>query len=164
MISPDFFGAIREKLKERYNCPVMIVQGAAGNIAPKYFESRETPIVASGKQYIRSETALEDTAQVVLDAVAPIIADIEMRETEIQMYSKNTVLYAKVPTYQIAQGIAKEAKENCGIDGTRWLKEISKLNDSGIEMQEEMVEVQYLKIGKWCLCGVPYELMVEFHG
>ena len=24
------------------------------------------------------------------------------------------------------------------------------------------MEVQYFKIGYWCLCGVPYELMVEF--
>lgn len=36
------------------------------------------------------------------------------------------------------------------------------MNDSGVKMQEEKVEVQYFKIGNWCLCGVPYELMVEF--
>lgn len=162
MISPDFFGEIRDVLKEHYNCPIMIIQGAAGNIAPKYFKSKETPIDASGEQYIRSETALNDIAQVVLEAVTPIIVNIEMKETVIQMYSKNTVLYAQVPTYEVAQSIAEEAKENCGTDGTQWLKEIRKLNDSGIEMQEEGVEVQYLKIGKWCLCGVPYELMVEF--
>ena len=24
------------------------------------------------------------------------------------------------------------------------------------------MEIQYFKIGDWCLCGVPYELMVEF--
>lgn len=162
MISPDFFGAIREALNERYNCPIMIVQGAAGNIAPKYFKSKETPIDASGEEYTRSETALEDIAQVVLESASPIIADIETKEVAIQMYSKNTVLCAQVPTYEIARGIAKEAKENCGIDGTQWLKEIQKLNDSGIEMQKESVEVQYFKIGKWCLCGVPYELMVEF--
>lgn len=163
MISPDFFGAIREALNERYNCPVMIVQGAAGNIAPKYFKSKGTPIDASGEQYIRSETALEDMAQVVLEAAAPIITNIEMEEFNgMQMYSRNTVLYAQVPTYETAQGIAKEAKENCGIDGTQWLKEVQKLNNSGIKVQEESVEVQYLKIGKGCLCGVPYELMVEF--
>lgn len=162
MISPDFFGAIRDILEAHYNCPVMIVQGAAGNIAPKYFKSKETPIDASGEQYIRTETALEDIAKEVFESVSQIISDIEMKAAVIQMYSKNTVLYAYVPTYEIAQGIAKDAMECCGIDGTQWLKAVRKLNDVGIEMQEEQVEVQYLKIGEWCLCGVPYELMVEF--
>ena len=163
MISPDFFGAVRELMEECYNCPVMVVQGAAGNIAPKYFNSKETPIDASGEQYIRSETALEDIAKVVLEAASPIIENIIVKEVDsINMYSRNTVLYAEVPTYEVAQSIAKESKENCGIDGTDWLKEIRKLNDSGIKMQEEKVEIQYFKIGDWCLCGVPYELMVEF--
>lgn len=163
MISPDFFGAVREMLKESYNCPVMVIQGAAGNIAPKYFNSKGTPIDASGEQYIRSETALEDIAKVVLEATTPIIENIIVKEVDsINMYSCNTVLYAEVPTYEVAQSIAKESKENCGIDGTDWLKEIQKLNDSGVKMQEEKVEVQYFKIGNWCLCGVPYELMVEF--
>ncbi len=48
MISPDYFGDIRDTLKEYYNCPIMIIQGAAGNIAPKYFKSKETPIDALG--------------------------------------------------------------------------------------------------------------------
>lgn len=35
--SPDCFGAVRETLQEQYGCPVMVLQGASGNIAPKYF-------------------------------------------------------------------------------------------------------------------------------
>lgn len=163
MISPDFFGAVREVLQERYQSPVMIVQGAAGNIAPKYFKSEQTPIDASGEQYIRSETALKDIAQVVLESVEPIITTMKTEEiTSIMMYSQSIVLYARVPTYEEAQQIAKEAREKCGIDGENWLREIQRLNQSGIEVQEETVEVQYFKIGKWCLCGVPYEIMTEF--
>lgn len=142
MISPDFFGAIRDVLQDRYHCPVMIVQGAAGNIAPKYFKSQETPIDGSEEQYIRSETALEDIAQEVLESVEPVIMTIEMEEIDfVKMYSRSTVLYAPVPTYEEAQGIAKEAKEKCGIEGESWLAEIQKLNQSGIEVQEEIVEV-----------------------
>lgn len=163
MISPDFFGDIRDVLKERYNCPIMIIQGAAGNIAPKYFNSKETPIDASGEQYIRSENALNDIAQEVLEKSASVIEQIQVkRESSIQMYSKNTVLYAQVPDYEAAQAIAEEAKIKCGIDGMNWLEEVKKLNDYGIAIQEERVEVQYFKIGEWCLCGVPYEIMVEF--
>lgn len=163
MISPDFFGDIRDILKERYNCPIMIIQGAAGNISPKYFNSKETPIDAFGEKYIRSENALKDIAQEVLEQATPVIDKIKLkREVDIQMYSKNTVLYAQVPDYETAQAIAEEAKKECGIDGTNWLEEVKMLNDCGIKMQEEHVEIQYFKIGKWCLCGVPYEIMVEF--
>ncbi len=163
MISPDYFGDIRDTLKEYYNCPIMIIQGAAGNIAPKYFKSKETPIDALGEEYIRSENALKDIAKEVLEQSAPIIEKMEVEnEVAVRMYSRNTVLYAQVPVYEVAQEIAEEAKIKCGIDGTNWLEEVKGLNDRGITMQEEDVEVQYFKIGKWCLCGVPYELMVEF--
>jgi len=163
MISPDFFGEIRDVLRERYNCPIMIIQGAAGNIAPKYFNSKETPIDARGEKYIRSENALRDIAQEVLKQTAPIIDEIQVKkEVAIQMYSQNTVLYAQVPEYETAQAIADEAKRECGIDGTSWLEEVKRLKDCGTEIQEDNVEVQYFEIGKWCLCGVPYEIMVEF--
>lgn len=163
MISPDFFGDVRELLQERYKCPVMIIQGAAGNIAPKYFKSRENPIDAMGEQYIKSETALEDIAREVFLQTAPVIEKIKVNEShDIRMYSRNMVLYAQVPAYDTAQKIAQEAEENCGIDGRKWLEEIKRMNASGVELQDEHVEVQYFKIGQWCLCGVPYELMVEF--
>ena len=163
LISPDYFGDIREMLGDYYNCPIMIIQGAAGNIAPKYFKSEETPVDACGEEYIRSEEALKDMAEEVLKQSIPVIEEIEVdREVDIKMYAKNTVLRAEVPTYEKACLIAEEAKVNCKIDGEKWLAEIQKLNDCGIAIQEETVEVQYLKIGKWCICGVPYELMVEF--
>ena len=163
LISPDFFGDIRETFGAYYNCPVMIIQGAAGNIAPKYFKSKETPIDASGEQYIRSENALKDMAQEVLKQSIPVIEKIEAEwETGVKIYTKNTILYAEVPTYENACLIAEEAKVNCNIDGGKWLAEIRRLNERGVTVQEETVEVQYLKIGKWCVCGVPYELMVEF--
>lgn len=126
-------------------------------------KSKETPFDAMGERFIRSETALEDIAKVVFAAASPIIEKIEAKAIDsINMYSHHTVLYAGVPSYEVAEGIAREAKEECGIDGTNWLCEIQRLNNAGIEIQKEDVEVQYFKIGKWCLCGVPYELMVEF--
>ena len=162
-ISPDYFGDIRDVLKEHYKCPAMIIQGAAGNIAPKYFKSKETPIDASGEQFIRSETALEDIAQQVFEQAVSVIDTIPVNDNAaLQMYSKEIVLHAEVPTYEHAGIVAKEAKENCGIDGTEWLAEIKRLNACQVKVQEETVEVQYLQIGKGCLCGVPHEIMVEF--
>ncbi len=163
MISPDYFGDIREILKGYYQCPVMVIQGAAGNIAPKYFKSKETPIDARGEQFIRSETALEDIAQEVFKQAGPIIDIIKTtKDASVQMYSNSIVLYAEVPAYEQACVVAKEAMDNCGIDGTDWLAEVRRLNTGGIKTQEETVEVQYLQIGEGCLCGVPHEIMVEF--
>lgn len=162
-ISPDYFGSIRELLQEKYGCPVMVIQGSAGNIAPKYFNSAETPIDASGAQYRRSSTALEDLAAVIWEKLSQRIALIEVADTpKIDMYSRETSLHADVPSLMIAEKIAEEAKNYCGIDGRAWLEEIKRLHNAGVYRQEETVEVQYFSIGKWCICGVPYELMVEF--
>lgn len=163
LISPDYFGSIRELLQEKYGCPVMVIQGSAGNIAPKYFNSAETPIDASGAQYSRSSTALEDMAAVVWEKLSQRIALIEVADTlAIDMYSREMSLYADVPSLAMAEKIAEEAMKYCGIDGRAWLEEIKRLHNAGVYRQEETVEVQYFAIGKWCICGVPYELMVEF--
>ncbi len=162
-ISPDYFGNIRALLQEKYGCPVMVIQGAAGNIAPKYFDSIETPIDAKGPQYIRSKTALEDMAFAIYEKLSQRIASINMTDTlSVHMYSREANFYANVPSLTEAESIAEEAKNCCGIDGTAWLEEVKRLHNAGVYRQEETVEVQYFAIGEWCICGVPYELMVEF--
>ena len=150
-------------LKEQYHCPVMVIQGSAGNIAPKYFQSEETPVDAMGTLYVRSQNGLEDMAREVLRKTATVIETIDVKQDmPVRMYSKNLLLYAKVPEYEEARLIAKEAQENCGIDGKNWLEEIKRLNAYGIRQQEECAQVQYFQIGALCICGVPYELMEGF--
>lgn len=162
-ISPDYFGSIRALLQEKYGCPVMVIQGAAGNIAPKYFDSTETPIDANGPQYIRSGTALDDMANAVYKKLSQKIALIKTADTfTVHMHSREMDFYANVPSLAEAEKIAEEAKKYCGIDGSAWLKEVERLHNTGVLRQEETIEVQYFTIGEWCLCGVPYELMVEF--
>ena len=39
-ISSDWFGSARDLLTREWDCPVMITQGAAGNIAPRFFDSQ----------------------------------------------------------------------------------------------------------------------------
>ena len=78
------------------------------------------------------------------------------------MYSRNILLNANVPSYEEAEHITEEAKQYCDIDGSEWLQEVSRLHNKGVSCQEENCEIQYFSIGQWCICGVPYELMVEF--
>lgn len=162
-ISPDYFGSIRDRLQDKYDCHVMVIQGAAGNIAPKYFNSELTPVDAKGPQYVRTTTALEDMAHVICEKAEEKISAIDMaEELSAKMYSRNISLNANVPSYEEAEHIAEEAKQHCGIEGSEWLQEVSRLNKNGIRCQEENCEIQYFSIGQWCMCGVPYELMVEF--
>ena len=150
-------------MQEQYDCPVMVLQGASGNIAPKYFDSETTPVDARGPAFVRSKDALYIMAEEVRKQLLERITQITFTaDTTVGMYSKEMTLYAEVPTLEVAERIASEAKQLCGIDGTEWLTEVSRLRESGVCRQEEGAEVQYFSVGNWCLCGVPYELMTEF--
>lgn len=161
-VSPDYFGDVREMAGKRYNCPVMVIQGAAGNVAPKYFCSEETPVDATGEKYVRSQTALVDMAEEVVRGVASRIGAIVATDCAIKAYSKRIELFSDVPDDETARRIAREADEICGIDGTAWLNEVQRLRDANMTRQSDWVEVQYFRIGEGCLCGVPYEIMNEF--
>ena len=162
-ISPDYFGEVRETLQKQYGCPVLVVQGAAGNIAPKYFDSENTPVDARGPEFVRSKDALNCMAEEVRKKFAGSMAQMTLTtEGTVRMYSQEMTLYAEVPSLEVAKQIASEAKQFCGIDGSEWLAEVNQLRENGIQQQEEKVEVQYFSVGDWCLCGVPYELMTEF--
>ena len=162
-ISPDYFGTVREVLQAQYSCPVMVLQGASGNIAPKYFDSEMTPVDAKGPAFVRAKDALNKMAKEVGRKLEESMERVQMYEAvNPRMYSKEMTLYAEVPSMEVAEKIASEAKQLCEIDGTDWLSEVSRLRELGMQMQAENAEVQYFSIGGWCLCGVPYELMTEF--
>lgn len=163
LISADYFGAVRKDFTKKYNCPVMIVQGSAGNIAPKYYNSTITPIDGQGEEYINSPTAFDDIAKVIISEVEPVFNEIKVKDgINVSAYSKYITLQSKVPNMNEAQQIADEALKYCGIDGKEWLKEVEHLRSDGILFQEECLEIQYFCIGNWCLCGIPNETMTEF--
>ena len=163
MISPDYFGNVRETAGKKFGCPVMVIQGAAGNTAPKYFCSAETPVDATGEKYIRSETALEDMADLITAGVTEVYGHIHPREDcGVQMYSRRICLESDVPAQGEALRLAEEARTLCGITDTGWVDKVSCLNEAGVHVQQEEVEIQYLSVGEGCLCGAPYELMVGF--
>lgn len=162
-ISADYFGTVRRLFSEKYHCPVMIIQGSAGNIAPKYYCSTIVPIDGRGEAYINSVTALDDIAQEVLSEAEAVIHSIKAySDIHVSAYSKYITLKSKVPSMAEAYKIAGEAAENCGIDGSKWLDEVKELNENNINFQTECLEVQYFCIGNWCLCGIPNETMTEF--
>lgn len=163
LISPDYFGAVRDTLSNEFGCPVMVTQGAAGNVAPRYFKSSINPPDAADERFIRSDTALDDMAKAVLRDVKPIVTSLRPQKSDrFAMYSRQITLLADVPSYPRAAEIAGEAKKYCGIDGTSWLEQVRHLLKDGIHQQTEDIEVQYFSLGNGSLCGVANEVMVEF--
>ena len=163
LISSDFFGTVRDTLQSEYHCPIIVTQGASGNIAPKFFKSELTPPDASDERFIRSDTALKDMAQAILHDISSVTRKLNpVASSSLSMSSKEISLYAPVPSYDEALKIAKEAKEYCGIVNPNWLLEVQHLLEHHIQKQEVKIEVQYFHIGHGTLCGVPNELMCEF--
>lgn len=162
LISPDYFGTVRDVLADTYHCPVMVTQGAAGNVSPKYFKSSINPPDAGDDRFIRADDALERMARTILRDAGPVIEGLYPKAvSHFSMYSQVIELQADVPSCEEALRIAEEARRFCGIDGTGWLGEVESLNRNHTEQQTETVEVQYLTIDEGCLCGVPNEVMVE---
>ncbi|MEA4972432.1 MAG: alkaline ceramidase [Candidatus Metalachnospira sp.] len=164
LISPDYFGAVRDLLKAKYGCAVMLTQGASGNVAPKYYKSSTVPIDANDPdKFINSETALNDMAEEIFRQTDKVLSNIKPQNIErLDMYSIRHNFYADVPSLDEALEIFSDAKKYAGIDGTSWLAEVNRLNREGIKLQTETVEIQYFALNDGCLCGVPNEIMCEF--
>ncbi|NCC14997.1 MAG: hypothetical protein EOM28_01405 [Clostridia bacterium] len=163
LISPDYFGTVRDVLQQKFVCPVMVTQGASGNVAPKYFCSALTPPDACDSRFIRSERALNDMAEEVMRQVEKTIASTRpVALRSLKMYSAWIDLYADIPWYERAVGIAEEAKKYAGIDGALWLAEVRRLQREGIKTQRDTTEIQYFSTGNGCFCGVANEIMCEF--
>ena len=163
LISADYFGAVRKIFREKHRCPVMVVQGSAGNIAPKYYKAAFKPVDGRGEEYINCDNALDSMAQEVFHKAESVFNKINTKsDIRLNVYSKYITLRSKIPDIEDARQIAEDAWKYCSIDGQNWLNEIEHLQNRGIFIQEQNLEVQYFCMGDWCLCGIPNETMAEF--
>lgn len=172
-ISADYFGAARKFLKEKYNCNIMITQGASGNVRPLYRQknsdfleiySYEASLVQSNKNIPPFEAIemINKTVYELYNGIDKIIHSIVPEEIyRIKMFSKIKRFYSDVPSLEKANKILIEAKEKAGIDGSSWLEEVKKLNNSKITEQYTDIEIQYFILNNGCFCGIPEEIMCE---
>lgn len=175
-ISPDYFGTTRDMLVRKYGCKVMLIQGAAGNVRPKFrqenadfleihpAQAAELKISEAMKReyFNQSMKSLENMANAIYEAVEHVIDNIAARPIEvISMFSVKRTFYADVPAMDQAKQIADEALKNAGIDGSHWLQEVERLLQEDIKQQSSDVEIQYFVLDNGCLCGIPNEAMSE---
>ena len=173
-ISSDYMGAARKRLEEAYGCPVMMVQGAAGDIRPRYHQDNmeyveihcwEMARKGFSQEYRQkyepqSRRALEQMAEDVFRSVDAVYASLVLMPLErVEIRSSFCRFAADVPDMERAEKIAEEAEREGEIDGRMWLKEVKRLLDEGIQKQYADIEIQYLFVNQGCLCGVPNEAM-----
>lgn len=174
LISSDYFGAVRRRLQREYGCPVMVTQGASGNVRPRYQstdavqleEHPETLLPASPKTMQRwqreSLMALDRMAEAAAEALAPVISALKPKPAaRLALFSKTVVASSAVPDKECAEAIAAEARREAGLDGTAWLEETKRLRQRGVTEQTEDMEVSFFLLGDGCLCGVAAEIMCE---
>jgi len=176
-ISSDYFGVTRELLEKKYNCKVMMVQGASGDIRPKYhqdnteylevhcYEAAEKANKKYSDEYrkkytAQSQEALYKTAGSISDSVSAVINSIDVKPvTYIKAKSVFQRFTADVPSLKRAEIIAEEAEREAGIDGRGWLDEVKRLHNNGIRHQWSDIEIQYFVINNGCFCGIANEAM-----
>lgn len=176
LISSDFFGTARTKIENKYGCKTMLIQGASGNIKPKYRQSNadylEIHAVEAAKNivddklaeelYNQSLESLQKTALELLSSLDKVFEELKpMPIFKLNMFSVFQTFYADVPTLENAKRIADEAKRMAGMDGTEWLEEVARLNLSNIKKQKTDKEIQFFCINDGCFCGIADEPMCE---
>lgn len=176
LASADFLGAVRTALARERGCPVMVTQGAAGNVRPRFRHSEarlfeERPREAAARLLApgvaerlsrESDEALGRMAEEVracVDGVRKGLSHAPIRR--LDAFSLRLACAADVPGRERALRIAEEARREAGIDGAAWLAEAERFRQAGIRRQEGEMEIQFLALGDGCLCGTAEEAMCE---
>jgi hypothetical protein len=145
-LSSDYFGPARDKISARFGCPVMLVQGAAGNIKPTGVDKISGGDLADVDRI--SDMLLKSAAQLHFQPKAV---------TRLLMCDKEITLYSDVPSAEEAGRIVRDA----GMEGSGWLAECERLRKAGIRTQTQQGHVHFLFLNEGCLCGVPDEIFCE---
>lgn len=176
LISPDYFGEAREALERRYSCNVMMVQGASGDVRPRYRQENadyleihpaeehlmDNSVQMKERSDAQSQKALKDMAEAICKSLYPVINLIKTEPvSRVSMFSVKSSFYADVPALNRAGEIAAEAWEMGRIDGKGWLREVERLLNKGEKKQGAEIEIQFFAVNDGCLCGVPNEVMSD---
>lgn len=145
-VSSDYFGPARQALSAQLGTPVMLLQGASGNIKPVLVD-----MIYGGTE--------ADLAPIVdrLTASARTLAFAPEPITTLRMRSTCLDFASPVPDAAQAQSIAGAS----GIDASAWLDECARLRQQGITAQHQRGELQLLQIGQGAFAGVPEEIFCE---
>lgn len=148
VLSADYPGMTREILEKIVNCPVIIVQGAAGNVNAKYRGSREALIQMA---YMLSGHVLT-----MLPAVSysPIVK-LRTISSTMQMKLKD------IPEIDEIRRMARFAEKQWGVNMDEWLTIVLEKYKQGIRQLRIDLEVQLFQVNDGMFSGIPMEPFSE---
>ncbi|PEM98229.1 neutral/alkaline non-lysosomal ceramidase N-terminal domain-containing protein [Bacillus wiedmannii] len=148
VLSADYPGMTREILEKIVNCPVIIVQGAAGNVNAKYRGSREA---VKQMAYTLSGHVLTMLPTVTY---SPIV-NVRTVSSTMQMKLKD------IPEMNEIRSMAQLAEKQWGVNTDEWLTIVLKKYKQGIRELRIDLEVQLFQVNDGMFFGIPMEPFSE---
>ncbi|HDX9625223.1 TPA: neutral/alkaline non-lysosomal ceramidase N-terminal domain-containing protein [Bacillus anthracis] len=148
VLSADYPGMTREILEKIVNCPVMIVQGAAGNVNAKYRGSREA---LKKMAYTLSGHVLTMLPTVTY---SPIV-NVRTVSSTMQMKLKD------IPEMNEIRSMAQLVEKQWGVNTDEWLTIVLEKYKQGIRQLRIDLEVQLFQINDGIFSGIPMEPFSE---
>ncbi|MCR8847960.1 neutral/alkaline non-lysosomal ceramidase N-terminal domain-containing protein [Rossellomorea sp. SC111] len=147
-LSGDYPGETRRILEHILGCPVIIVQGASGNVNARYRGSRE---------------AVEKMAYALSGGVLTMIPSIEYKKIS-RLHTNSTIMpmpLIEIPEPEGIERMAANAEEQWGVNTSKWhthMLEKYEQNDRHISID---VEIQAFHINEGSFSGIPMEPFSE---
>ncbi|QWG32117.1 neutral/alkaline non-lysosomal ceramidase N-terminal domain-containing protein [Bacillus mycoides] len=148
VLSADYPGMTREILEKIVNCPVVIVQGAAGNVNAKYRGSREA---LKQMAYTLSGHVL---TMLPIVTYSPIV-NLRTISSTMQMRLKD------LPEIDEIRRMARSAERQWGVNTDEWLTIVLEKYKQGIRQLSVDLEVQLFQINDGIFSGIPMEPFSE---
>lgn len=145
VLSGDYPGVARTILEQALGCPVVIVQGATGNVNAKY----------------RGDLAsLQKMAFVLSGHVLTTIPDVSFQP--LTHHRIQSVIYpmrlTEVPATNELQDMATYAEQTWGVSAARWLAYVQERSGETLTIP---VEVQLFELNDGSFSGIPMEPFCE---
>ncbi|PGT14822.1 MULTISPECIES: neutral/alkaline non-lysosomal ceramidase N-terminal domain-containing protein [Bacillus cereus group] len=148
VLSADYPGMTREILEKIVSCPVIIVQGAAGNVNAKYRGSREA---LKQMAYILSGHVLTMLPTVTY---SPIVK-LRTISSTVQMQLKD------IPEKDEIRRMAQFTERHWGVNTDEWLTIVLEKHKQNIRQLSIDLEVQLFQINDGMFSGIPMEPFSE---
>ncbi|PEA55149.1 alkaline ceramidase [Bacillus pseudomycoides] len=147
-LSADYPGATREILEQTLNCPVAIVQGAAGNVNAKYRGSME---------------ALKQMAYIVSGSVLTMLPTITYNSiSKLKTISSTLQMKLKdIPEPEGIKRMVQVAETHWGVNTAEWLTIMLDKYKRNIRQLTIDLEIQLLQINEGLFSGIPMEPFSE---
>ncbi|KIV60983.1 Alkaline ceramidase domain protein [Bacillus mycoides] len=148
VLSADYPGMTREILEKIVNCPVIIVQGATGNVNAKYRGSQE---------------ALKQMAYVISGHVLTILPTVTYRPI-VNLRTISTMMQMKlkdIPEIEEIERMAQLAEKQWGVNTDEWLTIVLNKYKQNIRQLNIDLEIQMFQINDGMFSGIPMEPFSE---